>query len=71
MTPEELLTLDPFTVVYRTFGTRSSRNEGGHRCFHLDPTCPALKDPRGKKGRLGAQLAAGHRLFTYEAGVKP
>lgn len=63
----DLLTMDPFTVIYRTFGTRSSRNEGRHRAFHLDPACPFLKGPTGKRGRLGAQLAAGHVLCHYEA----
>lgn len=65
MTPEELAAMDPFTTIWLTFGTRSSSG-ASLRCFHLNPACPALREPRGKKGRLGAQLAAGRRLCAYE-----
>lgn len=71
MTPEEILQLDPFTTIYRTFGTRSSSQPLGHSVFHLDPACPWLKGEGGKRGRLGAQLAAGRGLCSYERGHHP
>lgn len=63
MQPHEM---DPFTTIYRTYGTRSSLSQRKGRVYHLDPECPFLKGKDRKKGRLGAQLAAGRVLCQYE-----
>lgn len=61
-----LETLDPFTPVWRTYGSRGSLRDS---VFHLTPACPGFTTLRARmgKGRLGAQLAAGRRLCSYEA----
>lgn len=67
MAKPDVASMDPFRVVYRTTGTRSG-GKSNVRVYHLDPECSFLRGVEMKKGRLGAQIAAGRRLCAKEAG---